>query len=68
MSKLENLSIADTKALLDFVNESKSERLKDLKDEGIKSKDDKQFNDWDKLAFHLNNRLFSNAMKILKEI
>lgn len=68
MSKLENLSIADTKALLDFVNESKSEHLEDLKLQGINSKDDKQFHDYEKLAFHLHNKLFSNVIKLLKDI
>lgn len=68
MSTLENLSVADTKALLDFVNESKNERLTDLEEEAIKSKDDKQFMDLDKLAFHLNKRLFNFTIKLLKEI
>lgn len=68
MSKFENLSIADTKALLDFVNESKRERLADLKEEGTNSKDDKQFSDLDKLAYHLHNKLFSNVVKLIKEI
>lgn len=68
MSTLENLSVADTKALLDFVNESKRERLIDLKELGIKSNDDKQFNELDKLGFHLHNKLFSTTIKILKEI
>lgn len=69
MSKLDNLSIADIKALLDFVNESKKERLEDLKHQGIKStKDDKQIHELEILSFHLHTRLFTISRKLLKEI
>lgn len=68
MSKLEGLSIADTKSLLDFVAELKNERLKDLKLQGVNSNDDKQFNDYDKLSYHLHMRLFDKTVKLLKDI
>ena len=68
MSNWENLSISDTKYLLDFVDEQIKEYLIDLKDKGIKSMDDRQFNELDKLRFRLHSKLFFIVQQLIKEI
>lgn len=68
MSNWENLSISDTKSLLDFVDEQIKEYLIDLKDKGIKSMDDRQFNELDKLRFRLHSKLFFIVQQLIKEI
>lgn len=68
MNNWENLSISDTKSLLDFVDEQMKENLIELKEKGIKSMDDRQYNDLEKLRFRLHNKLFFTAQKLIKEI
>ena len=66
MNKFDQLSIADLKASIDYVNKLKNERLEDLKSTDINSKHDIAFQSLDKLAFDLHNNLFSRLMKLTK--
>ena len=66
MENLKDLSIADLKSAADFVEKLKKERLDDIKHLGIKSKDDKQSQDYDQLEFVIHRELFSRLMNLRK--
>jgi hypothetical protein len=67
MTKFEELSISDTKVLLDFVNSLKNERATDLKRDNVKLIDDIQYSDLDKLAFDLHRKMFGTVWKLIKD-
>ena len=64
MSKFDNLSFADLKATSEYVEKLKSERLEDLKNHDINSKDDISYTSMDKLAYDIHTHLFSRLMKL----
>ena len=66
MENLKDLSIADLKSAVDYTEKLKSERLDDIKHQGINSKDDKACKAYDKLGFEIHNELFSRLMKLNK--
>jgi hypothetical protein len=66
MSDLKDLSIADLKAAGEYLEKLKSERIDDLKSQGIDRKTDKSLQEMDKLEFDINTILFARLMKLKK--
>jgi hypothetical protein len=62
--KLSDLSLADLKAAGEYVEKLKTERIQDLKSQGISSEDDRAYKSWNKLAFDIRNNLFSRLIKL----
>ncbi len=58
MIKLNDLSIADLKATIDYLENLKAERLSELKKEKFPSKDDEEYTSYDKLSFKLNRKMY----------
>lgn len=67
MSRLNELSFADLKAVADYVEKLKSERIEDLKSQGIDRKSDRALQEFDKLEFDVHTNLFSRITKLRKE-
>ncbi|MEZ0183420.1 hypothetical protein AB9T89_14355 [Flavobacterium oncorhynchi] len=66
MSDLKEMSFADLKAAGDYVSKLKSERIADLKSQGIDTKTDKGLEEMDKLEFDINTILFGRIIKLKK--
>jgi hypothetical protein len=67
MSKLAEMSFADLKAAGEYLERIKSDRIKDLKSQGIDIKTDKGLEEMDKLEFDIHNILFMRLMKLKKQ-
>lgn len=66
MNDLKEMSFADLKAAGDYVSKLKSERIADLKSQGIQTKVDKGLAEMDKLEFDIQTILFGRIMKLKK--
>lgn len=64
---LSNLSIADLKAALEFVQEQKKDRITDLKEQQLDTKNDVGLNRLDKLEFEIHQVLFGRIVQLSKQ-
>ena len=67
MSNLTEMSFADLKAAGEYLERVKSDRIKDLKSQGIDTKTDKGVEEMYKLEFDIHTILFGRLMKLKKQ-
>lgn len=67
MSNLAEMSFADLKAAAEYLERVKSDRIEDLKSQGIDRKADKGLEEMDKLEFEIHTVLFGRLMKLKKQ-
>ncbi|NNE78555.1 MAG: hypothetical protein HKN31_15945 [Pricia sp.] len=59
-----DLSIADCKSAIDFIDELKGNRLESLKMQDLDSNKDDTYNSLHELQFNIRNSLFKRLMKM----
>lgn len=66
MSNLSEMSFADLKAAIEYLERIKSDKIKDMKSQGLDIKNDKGLEEMDRLEFEIHTTLFTRLMRLKK--
>lgn len=67
MTNLNEMSFADLKAALEYLELKKKDLIIDLKEQGVDTKTHKGLEEMEKLAFEIHTTLFNRLMKLKKQ-